>query len=135
MKLKEKEAELISRYSKRELGAWGERQAADYLAANGMVILDRNWRCKYGEIDLIVFDQQNQAIIAVEVKTRRSIQAGIPEESITAQKTRRLNLLIVEWLEANREICRNLSWNELKVQAIAIEVKKNNYILRYLSEL
>ncbi|XCB29775.1 YraN family protein [Arcanobacterium hippocoleae] len=135
MKLSAKELKQISTCSKRELGAWGEAKASEYLESLGFQVLARNWRCRFGEVDLVVFDPQIRAVIAVEVKTRRSVQAGIPEEAITPEKLRRIRMLIVEWISVYQEKCRGLHWNELKVQAIAIDIRGEHCFLRYLREL
>src|SRR5947209_4231245 len=74
--------------ARRQLGASGERVAANWLEARGYRILARNWRCPYGELDLIA--EQNGEIIFVEVKTRRGATHGAPEEAITPAKRVRL---------------------------------------------
>lgn len=74
--------------ARRSLGASGERVAANWLEAHGYRILARNWRCPYGEIDLIA--EQNGEIVFCEVKTRRGISHGAPEEAITPAKRSRL---------------------------------------------
>jgi putative endonuclease len=70
------------------LGASGERLAAGTLEAHGYQIVARNWRCVYGEIDLIAED--GDELVFVEVKTRRGARLGTPEEAITPAKRRRL---------------------------------------------
>ncbi|WP_353066400.1 YraN family protein [Arcanobacterium hippocoleae] len=108
MELTTKERTEIAAYTNRELGAWGEDLAVQMLATKGFSILARNWRCRYGEIDIVAFDPQDRAVIAMEVKTRRTVQSGLPEEAITVQKLQRLRILIVAWISAHREECRHL---------------------------
>ncbi|WP_285725056.1 YraN family protein [Psychromicrobium xiongbiense] len=81
--------------SKRELGRLGENLAADYLERRGMRVVDSNWRCPQGEIDLVAFDAE--ILVVVEVKTRRSLRYGHPFESITDAKMHRLRALAVLW--------------------------------------
>lgn len=81
------------------LGRLGETLAAQHLAERGREILDRNWRCALGEIDLIVRDRDQ--LVCVEVKTRRSLRAGHPLEAITPEKLRRMRLLAREWALAH----------------------------------
>ena len=69
-------------------GAKGEQLAADYLTARGCAILARNWRCPYGELDLIA--RQGETLIFAEVKTRGPGMLASPAESVTASKRRRL---------------------------------------------
>jgi putative endonuclease len=80
------------------LGAFGEQLAADYLQSQGMAILDRNWRCASGEIDIVARDGAD--LVICEVKTRRSTAFGDPAEAVTARKLRRLRELALRWLEA-----------------------------------
>jgi len=70
------------------LGAGGERLAATWLLARGMRVLERNWRCSYGELDIIAED--GPEIVFVEVKTRRGQAMGTPEDAITPTKRKRL---------------------------------------------
>ncbi|GAB2637141.1 YraN family protein [Nocardia goodfellowii] len=78
------------------LGARGEELAARYLLATGWEIVGRNWRCRFGELDLIAHDSKVTAFI--EVKTRRGLGFGRPEESVTYQKRRRIRQLALLWL-------------------------------------
>lgn len=77
-----------SRANRTGLGRSGERLAATWLEARDYRIVARNWRCQYGELDLIA--QQHGEVVFVEVKTRRGERMGAPEEAITPMKRRRL---------------------------------------------
>ena len=78
------------------LGTYGERIAADHLVAAGMTIIDRNWRCPEGEIDIVARD--GDVLVICEVKTRRGPAFGGPLESITAEKAARLQRLADCWM-------------------------------------
>jgi putative endonuclease len=80
----------------RAVGAYGERLAARHLADAGMVILERNWRCRFGEIDIVAMD--GDVIVFCEVKTRRGGRFGAPVDAVVASKARRLRRLAAEWL-------------------------------------
>ena len=80
------------------LGRYGERLAADHLVAQGMVVLDRNWRCDEGELDLVLKD--GSTLVVCEVKTRTNLDHGTPHEAITDAKLERLRRLAVRWIEA-----------------------------------
>ncbi|MET0424204.1 MAG: YraN family protein [Actinoplanes sp.] len=82
---------------RRALGAYGERVAAQHLQNEGLVLLDRNWRCADGELDLILRDGDD--IVFCEVKTRRGAQFGTPAEAVGPQKVRRLRRLALRWLD------------------------------------
>ena len=83
------------------LGAYGEALAARHLTEQGMVLLDRNWRCDMGEIDLVLRD--GRILVVCEVKTRSSLAFGAPLEAVTEQKAARLRRLAARWL-ADHEI-------------------------------
>jgi putative endonuclease len=81
----------------RPLGRRGEEAAARYLCRRGYKILARGDRSRPGELDLVA--AQGRTIVFVEVKTRRSQQAGHPAEAVDADKQRRLTRLAVTWLK------------------------------------
>ena len=78
------------------LGAYGEALAARHLTEQGMVVLDRNWRCDLGEIDLVLRD--GRVLVVCEVKTRSSLAFGAPLEAVTERKAARLRRLAARWL-------------------------------------
>ena len=77
-------------------GEYGEASAARWLARQGMVLLDRNWRCELGEIDLVLRD--GPALVVCEVKTRSSAAFGSPFEAVTPAKLARLRRLAARWI-------------------------------------
>jgi putative endonuclease len=79
------------------LGAFGERLAARALEDAGLEILDRNWRCPRGEIDIVAGG--DGIVVVCEVKTRRSERFGSPAEAVTAAKTERLYRIGALWAE------------------------------------
>ncbi len=82
------------------LGDYGERLAARHLAAQGMVLVERNWRCELGELDLVLRD--GDELVCCEVKTRSSAAYGHPLEAVGAAKATRLRRLAERWLEEHR---------------------------------
>ncbi|MBW8763472.1 MAG: YraN family protein [Microbacterium sp.] len=83
------------------LGRAGEDRAVRYLIESGYEILDRNWRCAQGELDIIA--AVDGALCVVEVKTRRSAAFGHPFEAVDVRKRRRLWQLAHAWIEAHPE--------------------------------
>lgn len=81
---------------KNALGSFGESLAARHLTQQGMVVLDRNWRCASGEIDLVLRD--DDVLVVCEVKTRTSTDYGDPLEAVTEAKVNRLRRLAVAWI-------------------------------------
>jgi putative endonuclease len=95
------------------VGRYGERVAAEHLQAAGLAVLDRNWRCRWGELDLVVRD--GGCLVGVEVKTRRSTAAGSPLEAITPAKVARLRRLLGCWLEEHPVGAR-----DVRLDAVAV---------------
>src|SRR3954454_7901036 len=95
------------------LGAYGERLAARHLAAEGLVVLDRNWRCEAGEIDLVLRD--GEVLVVCEVKTRTSDRFGTPHEAVTDVKVARLRRLAVCWVTAH-----GLAVRDVRIDLVAI---------------
>ncbi|GAA2197649.1 YraN family protein [Sinomonas flava] len=81
--------------AKDRLGARGERLAEEYLRSLGAAILDRNWRCAEGELDIVAADAGT--LVAVEVKARRSWDYGHPFEAVDPAKLARLVRLLGLW--------------------------------------
>jgi putative endonuclease len=81
------------------LGRRGEDLAAAFLTEAGYLVVDRNWRCSQGEIDIVAVD--GVETVFVEVKTRSSVAFGHPFDAITAQKLARLRRLAAAWCAAN----------------------------------
>ena len=80
--------------SRQVLGAKGEEFASRFLAQQGLICVYKNWRCSFGEIDLIMFEEISKTIVAVEVKTRRNQSFGDPLDALTIEKVKRLHKLI-----------------------------------------
>ena len=83
---------------RKRLGAAGERLAAERLRAAGYVILAMNYRCVLGEVDIIA--EEGGDMVFVEVKTRRGVAYGLPEEAVTPAKQRKLIAAAQTYLEA-----------------------------------
>ena len=99
------------------MGGYGEACAARHLVEQGMVVLDRNWRCELGEIDLVLRDEQ--VLVVCEVKTRASAAYGAPVEAVTAAKLRRLRRLAARWVEQ-----RGLRVPEVRIDLIGVRLDR-----------
>jgi putative endonuclease len=78
------------------VGRYGEDLAARHLVETGMVILERNWRCPAGEIDIVA--REGDALVVCEVKTRSGSRFGTPLEAVTPAKAARLHRLGGLWV-------------------------------------
>jgi len=97
------------------LGRTGERLAAEKLTGRGYRILERNFRCRYGEIDQIAEDGQD--LVFVEVKTRRGYAYGLPEEAVTSRKQQKIVQVASYYLDLHE--CSDRSW---RVDVVAVQL-------------
>lgn len=94
-------------------GKKGESLAADYLKKNGYEILEKNFRCSLGEIDMIARDQEG--LVFLEVKTRKSEDLGYPEEAVDKKKQKKISRLAVYYLQT-----KNLTNVQARFDVVAI---------------
>lgn len=96
------------------VGRFGEQLAVDALSADGMALLDRNWRCPDGELDIVASDAG--VLVFVEVKTRSTRAFGDPAEAVSRAKAARVRRLAVRWLAAHPE----QRWSEIRFDVVSI---------------
>jgi putative endonuclease len=82
---------------RRALGDAGEGLVAEWYMAAGYRVVDRNWRCRDGELDVVA--ARDGVLVFCEVKTRRSTAFGSPAEAVTHAKRRRIRTLAMRWLD------------------------------------
>jgi len=103
-----------------EIGALGEQLAVDYLRSLGLRVLTRNWRCRYGELDVVAADDAACTVVFVEVKTRTTDQFGGVAEAVTPMKVRRLRRLAGLWLATQPE-----SWDTVRIDVIGVRIGRS----------
>ena len=108
---------------RKEIGAIGEKLAADYLKKRGYKIIQRNFRCREGEIDIIA--QKGEYLVFVEVRTKRNNAFGTPEESVNLSKREKLISLANAYLQAYDKLPD--FW---RIDVVAVELGPNNRVLR-----
>lgn len=103
--------------TRQELGARGEDLAAAELERQGMQIVERNWRCRIGEIDIIAAERVDgrRTLVFCEVKCRSGLGFGSPLESITYAKLRRLRQLTAQWLAD-----RGVDTDAIRIDAVGV---------------
>ena len=106
--------------SRQALGRAGEDLAAAWYEANGYAVVARNWRCREGELDLIV--RRGRTLVFCEVKTRTSTSFGSPVEAVTRQKQQRIRGLALAFLEARRVRGAHLRFDVAAVIGRELEV-------------
>jgi putative endonuclease len=107
----------LTKWTRAEIGAHGEQLAVDYLRGLGLRILQRNWRCRYGELDVIACDDAVGAVVFVEVKTRTGDGFGGLPEAVTAAKVRRLRRLAGLWLSGRDE-----NWRSVRIDVVGVRI-------------
>jgi putative endonuclease len=100
------------------VGRYGEQVAVDHLEAAGLVIIERNWRCREGEVDIIARD--GAELVFVEVKTRSSLAFGSPAEAVGIAKSARIRQLALRYLMARRDAGDEASWSALRFDVVAV---------------
>lgn len=105
---------------RRRLGARGEDLAARWYVASGYQLLDRNWRCTEGEIDLVC--RMGDTVVVCEVKTRRSSAFGSPAEAVTGAKRARLRRLAARWLREHDVRCAYVRFDVAAVVGEQVQV-------------
>jgi putative endonuclease len=111
------QGERMTTLTRAELGALGEQLATDHLGRLGLRILTRNWRCRYGELDVIAVDPTTNTVVFVEVKTRTGDGFGGLAYAVTAQKARRLRRLAAIWLAGRDE-----RWAAIRIDVIGVRI-------------
>ena len=108
------------------LGRQGEQLAAEYLRRAGLRILDRNWRCPEGEIDIVAADRRS--LVVCEVKTRSGVRYGTPLEAVSRQKRNRLRRLAVRWLVAH-----GVLFDEIRIDVVGVlRAESGNFTVEHV---
>jgi len=110
--------------TRRALGAFGEAAAAAQLARQGYDLLERGWRCRLGEIDIVA--RRGDELVFVEVRAKRGTAQGSPEESITPAKQARLAALAHAYLDAH-QIAPESAW---RIDVVAVVIDHTGRVAR-----
>jgi putative endonuclease len=113
------------------VGRFGEQVAAEHLQAAGLEILDRNWRCRAGEIDLVARD--GAQLVFVEVKTRSSLAFGAPGEAVDRAKSARVRQLALRWIMARRDAGEAEFWATLRFDVVTVVRGRSGLEVRHLA--
>jgi len=105
--------------SRNEIGAHGEQLAVEHLHGLGLRIVARNWRCRYGELDVIAAEGAN-TLVFVEVKTRTGDCFGGVAEAVTPQKVRRKRRRAGLWLAGQESV-----WSQIRIDVIGVRLGRS----------
>lgn len=122
--------EMIYMYRKKEIGNFGEELACKYLKNYNYVIMERNFNCHQGEIDIIAFDKSTKEIVFFEVKTRTNFNYGYPSDAIDKTKIKHLKNSIEYYLYKRRILDKFI-----RIDVIEIVINKSKYKLNHLKQV
>lgn len=122
--------------SNKETGILGEEMAANFLISRGYRIVEQNFRCKGGEVDIIAQDPGDKSLLFIEVKTRRGLSYGVPQLAVTPFKQRQISKAALTWLGKNRMHDQNARFDVIAILLHtdgqhAIDHIKNAFDLAY----
>lgn len=120
----------------RGTGDRGEEIATGFLTVRGYRILERNFRCRGGEVDVIARDPDDRSIVFIEVKTRRGLSYGVPQLAVTPFKQRQISKAALTWLSKNHLHDSNARFDVIAIllhtdREPSIEHIKNAFELAY----
>jgi len=108
---------------RRNVGILGEKLARDFLKKRGYRILESNYRCREGEVDIVT--RHKDSLVFVEVRTKRSLEFGSPEESITPTKMEKLRAVAAHYQQTHDNL--PASW---RIDVVAVEMDQKGKLLR-----
>ena len=108
---------------RRDVGLLGEKLAQDFLKKRGYRILESNYRCREGEVDIVT--RHKDSLVFVEVRTKRSLEFGSPEESITPTKMEKLRAVAAHYQQTHDNL--PASW---RIDVVAVEMDQKGKLLR-----
>ena len=117
-------------YNKNEIGRLGEELAVRYLEQLDYKILERNFECKQGEIDIIAMDQEKKELVFIEVKTRRNLLYGQPVDAVSDIKKQHLIKAVKYYLHK-----RNLENELIRIDVIEIYLGKHRYKVSHIKQM
>ena len=117
-------------------GELGEEIATNFLVARGYRIVERNFRCKGGEVDIIARDPGDKSLVFIEVKARTGLSYGVPQLAVTPFKQRQISKAALTWLSKNRLHDHNARFDVIAILLHtggqhAVEHIKNAFDLAY----
>ncbi|MGA0357420.1 MAG: YraN family protein [Ilumatobacteraceae bacterium] len=100
-------------------GRWGENRAALEYRRAGFEVIDRNWSCRRGEIDLIL--RRGDLLVFCEVKARARASHGGPAAAVGAAKQDRIRSAALEWLDEHRSGCTSIRFDVVTVTGVTVD--------------
>lgn len=117
-------------YFRQEIGRWGENLACKYLEENNYKIIERNFLCRQGEIDIIAKDSNKKELVFVEVKTRSNFKYGNPAEAVNKEKQNHMIQAIQYYIYKNH--IKNIPIRLDVIEVYIVQECKINHIKQIL---
>ena len=114
---------------KQEIGRKGEDIVCKYLKENNYFIVERNFTCRQGEIDIIAKDKDSQEIVLIEVKTRQNKFFGTPAEAVVKKKQKHILQVGKYYLYQ-----RHLENNFIRLDVIEVYLKQNDFQINHIKQ-
>ena len=117
-------------YFRREVGIWGENLACKYLREHNYDIMERNFMCREGEVDIIAQDRNNKEVVFIEVKTRSNFKYGNPIDSVDENKQKHIKKVIKYYIYKNH--MQNIA---IRIDVIEVYIKKEGCQIKHVKQV
>ena len=115
--------------NKQYIGKLGENKTIEYLQNNYYQIIEKNFYCRFGEIDIIAIDKKENELFFIEVKTRTNLLYGIPIEAVNYNKIKHMKKAINYYL-----LKRKISNIDIRIDAVGVLINKNKCIIQHIKD-
>lgn len=117
-------------YFRKEIGKWGENLACKYLEERNYKIIERNFLCRQGEIDIVAKDIMKRELVFVKVKTRTDLKYGNPDEAITNEKLKHMKRTAKYFIYRN-----NLQNVAIRVDVMEVLIEKQECMVNHIKQV
>lgn len=117
-------------YFRKEIGRWGENLACQYLEKNNYRIIERNFLCRQGEIDIIAEDIQKKEIVFLEVKTRSNLKYGNPAEAVNKLKQKHIKQVAKYYIYK-----KQLNNIAIRIDIIEVYILEQNCKINHIKQI
>ena len=117
-------------YFRQEIGRWGENLACKYLEQNNYKIIERNFLCRQGEIDIIAEDRNKKEVVFLEVKTRSNLKYGNPAEAVNKQKQKHIQQVAKYYIYK-----RNIGNLAIRIDVIEVYIQKQQCKINHIKQI
>lgn len=117
-------------YFRKEIGRWGENLACKYLEENNYTVIERNFLCRQGEIDIVAKDIKKSELIFIEVKTRSNFRYGNPADAVNKSKQKRMVQAIKYYIYKN-----DINNIAIRLDVIEIFIQKQNCKINHIKQI